>query len=163
MDLDRIPDILHAIPLDWILLGVFALVVSFDTMRAGAGRAITLALALPAAMLIFASAAKAVLLGSIIGGFSSPTAQALLFVALAVALYILIARIVSSHSGGGQPIQSAVAGVALTVVFITIWLQVPALDSIWHFGWQVQGLFAEQYRFWWLICSYLALSFARAH
>jgi len=62
---------------------------------------------------------------------------------------------------GGQPLQAVFAGIAVTALVVLAWIQIPALDAVWHFGDQVQAAFAESYRFWWLIVSLAALAFAK--
>ena len=142
MDLGAITGTFASIPMDWIILGAFALLAAFDVVRAGSRRVTTLALALPVALLLFTALPKAAVLGAVVAGLSISHAQALFFVALVVIMYVLIGRIgISYGSGPGQPIQAAVAGVALAAVTAVVWLDVPSLDTIWHFGAQVQSLF----------------------
>jgi len=163
MDFGAITGTFANIPMDWIILGVVALLAAFDVVRAGSRRVTTFALALPVALLAFSALGQAAVLGPITAGLSLSYAQALFFIALVFIMYILIGRIgISYGSGPGQPIQAALAGVALAAITTVVWIQVSPLDSIWHFGSQVQSLFGESYRFWWLIGSYMALAFARS-
>ena len=161
MDLSSVTGLFSSVPTDWIIIGAFGLLSAFDVVRGGARRVATLALALPPAMLAFGAISSAAILGGILEGLSIPYAQALLFIALVVVMYLVVARVGVVHGGGvGQAVQAAIAGVAIAALAVTIWLQIPALDSIWHFGPQVQSIFSEGYRFWWLLGSYGALSFA---
>ena len=162
MDLPDPGAIFRSIPIDWLILGGLAFVGGFEFIRDGSRRSAALALALPIALLLFLALGEAAVLGSITDGMETAYAQALFFGALVVIAYILVLRVGLSYGGArSQPIQAAVAGVALTIIALCIWLQTPALDTLWHFGAQVQSLFAEQYRFWWLLGAYIALAFAR--
>jgi len=162
MNLEVITGFFAGIPTDWLIIGVFALLFALDAVRAGARRICLLALALPVTVVLVANLPKAALLGSVTAQFSTPILGAVLFVIVLVVMYILIGRIGLAWGGeAGQTIQAAISGVAIAALVVTFWLQVPELDSIWHFGTQVQNIFGEGYRFFWLFGSYAALAFVR--
>lgn len=162
MDLDAITAFYASISVDWTIIGVFAILAAFDALRVGARRACTLALALPAAALFVESLTNAAFLGSVIEQFSTPVLGAILFFIIFAVVYILIGRMGFSWGGeAGKTLQSALAGVAATALLVTFWVNIPALDTLWHFGPQIQTIFGEGYRFWWLIGSYAALAFVR--
>lgn len=162
MSLDAIMSAFSGIPTDWLIIGSFALLLAFDAVRAGARRICLLALALPAAVLLVESLPDAALLGGIAVQFSTPVLEAVLFFIVLAVMYVIVGRIGLAWGGeAGQTLQAALAGVAATALVVTFWIQVPALDSIWHFGPQVQDIFGESYRFFWLLGSYAALAFVR--
>ena len=162
MNLDAVMSIFSGIPTDWLIVGVFALLAAFDAVRAGARRICLLALALPATVLLVESLPGTAFLGSIAEQFSTPMLGAILFFIVLVIMYVIVGRIGISWGGeAGQTLQAALAGVAAAALVVTFWIQVPALDSIWHFGTQVQDIFGESYRFFWLLGSYASLAFVR--
>jgi hypothetical protein len=138
-----------------------ALFVMLSVWR-GSAVAVTLTLAAPLALLVTQALSSAAFLGSVAQQFPTGTPQALLFLAVLIAVSILIHRITSSFSDGGGMLTSLVAGLAVTAVLIVVWIQVPALQSLWHFGPQVQAVFGAAYRFWWLLSALLALAFVRS-
>lgn len=163
MNLDAITSVFSSVPTDWLILGVFAILAAFDILRNGARRASTAALALPVALLLFVTTENTVFIGEIVRQFSTPVLQAVLIGILFAAMYVAIARIgLSWGSEAGQTIQAAVGGVALTAIIATLWLATPALQEVWQFGPQVQEIFGESYRFFWLLGSYAALAFVRS-
>lgn len=163
MNVDSITAIYASIPTDWMIIGVFAIFAAFDALRSGARRTVQLALALPLAAILVVSLSSATVLGSIVGQFSTPILQAILFFIILAIMYVVIGRIgLSWGEETGQTIQAALTGVAATAVVLVFWLQIPALGALWHFGPQVEVIFGEGYRFFWLIGSYAALAFVRA-
>ncbi len=150
-------------PTDWIIIGAIAVFIALDTLRSGGTRASALALALPVGLFTLDALPRALFIGSVSKQFSTPVLQAVLFGIVFVALYVLIYRIIGFYSTStGAPIEALLTGLAATAILMVVWLQVPALNSLWHFGSQVQAVFGESYRFWWLAASYLALAFARS-
>ncbi len=149
-------------PTDWILIGAFAAVAAFDAMRSGPTRAAALALSLPAALLLLQQLPKALLVGPLSVQLGTPFAQAGIFAAAVVIMYIATHRLISNFSNGLPPIQALLTGLATAIVLVVVWLQVPALGSIWHFGPQAQAVFGVAYHFWWLLGSYAALAAVRS-
>ena len=162
MNISAVADILTHWPIDWILIGAFAAFAALDAMRNGPTRATSLMLSLPAALLLVANLPNALFIGTLVAQFTTPLAQAGLFAVVAVALYFVIHRVIFTFSNGLPPIQSFIAGLAAAIVLVVVWLQVPGLDAVWNFGDQVQAVFGEAYRFWWLAASYIALAAVRA-
>ncbi|MEK7509302.1 MAG: hypothetical protein AAB605_01160 [Patescibacteria group bacterium] len=163
MDFSAVTGIITGIPFDWLALGGLAVLFALDSLRSGIGRACALALALPIAAFLFSFVEKTVILSGIEVLFSSPTAQAATFGAVSVASYLIVRRMALEYveSGTGEPIQALLAGVAATIVIIVVWLQVPALDALWHLNDSIAALFSESYRLLWLLGAYAALAFAR--
>ncbi len=163
MDVSAITDIFSSVPADWFIIGRVALAAAFDCIRGGARRVSQIALAFPLSALLMQSLPHAFILGDAIKQLTTPLMQALVLGLVFAVLYVLLGRIGISWGGeGGQPMQAALAGVAMTSIIITMWLPTPALDSLWHFGPQIQDLFGDQYRFWWLVGSLGALAFVRS-
>ena len=149
-------------PTDWIVLGAAAALLSLDALRSGPARAATLALVLPAALLLMQLLPRAAFVGSVIAGFDNAFKDLIIFSVISVLLYIVIHKIIFSFSDSDGPLPALIAGVSAAIVLIVVWLQVPALGTLWHFGPQVQAVFAESYRFWWLLVAYAGLAFARS-
>jgi hypothetical protein len=158
-----LPTVPTNLPLDWIIIGALVVIVAAITLRTGAGLACTVALALPAADILTALVPHAALLSGITGGLAAPLPQAILFLVLTGLMYLIVARIGLSYgSERGAPIQAVIAGVATTAIVVSFWLQIPGLDSVWHFGAHIQAIFAEQYRLWWLTLGYIVLAIVRS-
>lgn len=162
MNLDAISGFFSYIPIDWIIIAVFAIFVGFDTVRSGSGRAVALALSLPAALFLTDALPHASILSGLTEQFSSLVLKAVLFGVVFVSTYLLVRRMSASYrTGSGEVMQSLMAGAAAIAVVVVVWLQVPELQSVWLFGPQVQAVFGEAYRFWWIIASYAILGFTR--
>lgn len=162
MDIDVLRTFAASVPMDWIFLGGATILIAFDVLRNGASRAAALAIALPGAVLLKILLPSAFLLGSLSADPSGTVADGLLFLALVVALYLLVRRMDRSYAGdGGQAIQALLCGAATVAIFAVLWLQVPALAALWQFGPDVSMIFGAQYAFWWLIGSYAVLAFLR--
>jgi len=150
------------IPLDWVVIIVFALIMSADALRGGPSRATALALALPLTLLVASALPDARLLGSIASQLNTPLIAALLHGILLVIVFICMYRITDTYGAdSSHPIQAVFSGIAVAVIAVVVWLQIPALDSVWHFGPQIQAIFGDVYRFWWLLIGFIALAFAR--
>lgn len=162
MNLDSLISLYNAVPTDWMIIGAVAIFAAFDTLRSGARRTCTFAFALPVTYVLIGSVPQAVVLGGIAGQFSTPLLQAILFFIILAVIYVTVSRIGLSWGGeAGQTIQAALAGVAGTALLVVFWLQIPALSTLYHFGADVQNIFGESYRFFWIIGSYAALAFVR--
>ncbi|RJQ34799.1 hypothetical protein C4556_01595, partial [Candidatus Parcubacteria bacterium] len=146
MDFDVLRTFAASAPMDWIILGTLAVIFTLDGLRSGPGRAAAAALALPSAMLLNAFLPSAFFLGNYTAGLGTPVMQAVLFLVLFAALYMLIRRMDHSYaSEGGQAVQAFLCGVATVAIFAVIWLQVPALAALWQFGPDVTTIFGAQY------------------
>lgn len=162
MDLGSVTSFFAAVPTDWILVAIAAVLFMVDAIRVGAGRVAALGFAAVFAVLASAALQKAAFLGAISTQFATPVLQAVLFGVLLVLLFLLVRRITIDYSEmGGQPIQALFAGGAVAALVLVAWVQIPALSSVWNFGPQIHAVFGEAYRFWWLIGSFAALAFAR--
>ena len=163
MDSAALGSLFTQAPVDWFIIGAVILAVALDALRSGTNRACALTLALPAVLMLFSASLREVSLGSLSIQLSSPMLRAIIFGALLIAIYLLIRRMFGSYDENGAGFMNAtVAGIATVVVLITVWLQVPELQSLWHFGPTVQNVFNELYGPWWILGAYAALAFARS-
>lgn len=157
--MDAVQGLFTSVPLDYLFLGGFTVLVALDALRSGIGRAAALALAAPVAAFLFSYAREATAIG---GMLSSPILEAGAFLALIVIAFFLIQRMGMEYIGsGGQPLQAALAGIAVTIIGTVAWMHIDALRTVWEFSTHVQALFAEQFRLFWLLGAYAALAFAR--
>ena len=161
MNFDALGGVLAQWPIDWILIGAFAAFAALDAIRSGPTRATSLMLSLPAALLLVGNLPNALFIGPLVAQFTTPLAQAGIFAVVTVTLFFVIHRVIFTFSNGLGPVQALVVGFAATAVLLIVWLQVPGLDGLWHFGDQVQAVFGSAYRFWWLAASYVALAAVR--
>ncbi|MBV9159296.1 MAG: hypothetical protein JO019_01730 [Candidatus Kaiserbacteria bacterium] len=151
-----------AIPLDWIIIAIVLLLVTLDAYRGGASRAIAASLALPIAVLLYGLLLQSPLMSSMFKSLSPTVGRALLFALIAVLLFILIHRMISSYGGDrGRVLQALMCGIAFSVVLIVSWLQVAALLAVWHPGAMVSALFGASYWVFWLIGAFILLVLAR--
>jgi hypothetical protein len=89
--------------------------------------------------------------------------QAALFVVIFAIFFVLLHRMLynlGSFSGGF--LFSLLSGISATAVIIAMWIQEPALQSIWHFGSQVTTTFSGSYTLLWLLGAYLILAFVKS-
>lgn len=151
-----------AIPLDWFVIGGIMLVFIVDTLRSGLGRVNSVALALPLVLFSYSFFAETMFLKSA-PFLSGSTGVAVVLGILFILCFFIVRRMGLEYidDGMGQPIQALVAGVAIAVIVIVFWMQLPSIQSYFIFGPQIQALFAEQYRLFWLIGAYASLAFAR--
>lgn len=150
-------------PTDWIIIGAVAVFIALDTLRSGGTRAGALALALPATLFALQSLSKAIVVGPFSQQLSTPVLKVVLFGIVFAALYVMAYRIIGFFSAAsGGPIQALFCGIGATAMLAVVWVSLPELDALWHFGTQVHAVFGEAYRFWWVIGSYAAIAFARS-
>lgn len=148
------------LPLDWVFIVIFALLIAFDALRSGSGRAAVLALSLPIAEFLFGLLPKTMFLGKLISSLSNPMAQAGIFLVIFVVIYILAYRLVDTFANGSRGLLLAIlSGISATIITVVIWLQEPALQAIWHFSPLVQNIFGAAYALFWLLGAYLMLAF----
>ncbi len=154
--------IFQAVPLDYFVLGGIVVLFGLDALRSGIGRAAAVAIALPLASLLTTFATKAIPLAGV-SAIQNGIGATALFAALFVLAYLLVRRMGLNFLDGGmgQPIQAVLSGFAIAAIFAVIWVQSDVLNTYWQFGPQLQSIFAEQFRLWWLLGSYAALAFAR--
>lgn len=150
-------------PTDWIIVLALGALLSLDALRTGSNRTSTLALSFPLAALALGELPKTAYLGPLMGQFSTPLSQSVLFAIFFVVFYILIRRIIGFWTDSRQgPVQALIAGFACAGILMAVWLQIPALVSLWNFNALIQTIFGEGYRLWWLLGGYAALAYVRS-
>ena len=162
MNIASLPTSFAHVSMDWVIVAVLVILISLDAIRSGSARAATLAISAPLTLVLFNALSHAAIAGPVAAQFSGVSAQMLLFGVVFVVTFLMINRIVDSFSGTGGVVQAVIAGIAGTAVLLAVWVQVPGLQSLWHFGPQVQMIFSESYRFWWLLASYIGLAAIRS-
>jgi hypothetical protein len=150
-----------AVPIDYFFLAGIVIFVALDSLRSGIGRAAALSVALPLALLFHALLDNTIAIGGMIP--DSAMIQAVVFGVIVALSYLLVRRMGLEYiSGGiGQPVQALIAGVALTVIFLVVWLESPVLEALFQFQPQITAFFNESYRLLWFLGAYAALAFAR--
>ncbi len=158
----HLPALSHS-TLDWIIIAVFALIVTFDALRSGSGRAAVLAVAFPIAVFFSDLATHTYLISGLLAPLSTPVLKAGVFLAIFAITYVLIYRIVYSFGGMSRGFLFALlSGISAAIITTVMWLQVPALQAIWHFGPEVSAIFGASYALLWIIAAYLILAFVRS-
>ena len=147
------------IPVDWVILAALVIIFAVDSFRAGSGRVNALAISLPIALLLVSLLPTARVASSFATQLSASAVQSVIFFVLASAAYF-IARRLASHYGNnsGTFAVSVISAVAVTIIVVVCWIQVPQLQAVWQFGAGVQAVFSEAYRFWWMLGSFLVLA-----
>jgi hypothetical protein len=150
-------------PIDGVIIVALLIVLVIDSLRSGTARAATLAVVFPLTFFFSNLLSEAAILGPMLDKLTSPYAQAAVFALLFGVLFVLVYRIMYALGGSGStPTVSIVAGLSATIITLVMWLQVPALQSIWHFGPIIETVFGTAYAFWWLIAGYLLMAFVRS-
>ena len=148
---------------DWIIIGALCALIAAESLRGGSNRAVSLALALPLTLFMREALTDAALVGPLAASLSTPLLQTLLFTGILVLVYLLVHRVIMFYgNSSGSVLSALLVGAGCTMLLVITWLEVDALHSLWQFGPQVQALFSQGYRFWWILVSYAALAFARS-
>jgi hypothetical protein len=148
--------------MDWPLLGIIAMLLSLECFSAGSTRTSTISIAFPLTAILFSWLPHTFLIASFMSQLGTPVAEAALFGLILIGAYFAIHRIIFAFgSGGGDVPRSVVSGVAATIILVIFWLQTPGLNEIWQFSAQVQLIFGEQAKAWWLIGTFAILAYTR--
>jgi hypothetical protein len=150
------------IPIDWLIIGIFFVVVFTDAVRAGSIRAAAISLSFPLSAFLYQMIPQTTLFSTISGQFSSSLDQALLFAILEAVVFVCVHQMLSSFNAYASIFSATVSALCATVVVLVIWTQMPVLQSVWHFDSTIQVIFGASYRLFWIIASYLALAFIGA-
>lgn len=156
------PTLTHT-TIDWIILAVFALLITFDAMRSGSGRAAVIAVAFPLSVFAYELIPHTFFLGNFANALSTPVLQAGLFILTFGIFFLLLHRMVynlGAFSGGFA--LALLSGISATVAAIAMWIQEPALQNIWHFGPLVETVFGGSYTLGWMLLAYIILAFTRS-
>ncbi len=157
------PSWLLNIPLGWIVVVIIVLLLSFDAMRSGPGRAVVLAIASPISIFLFEILPQTFLVGKMFTALSASFVIAGIALAIYIVIYLLLHRMTATFSGLSTGLlNSLLAGISGTIAFIILWLQIPALVSLWNPGSQIDALFGLPYALLWFLGSFLVLAFVRS-
>ncbi|KKW18999.1 MAG: hypothetical protein UY63_C0025G0002 [Parcubacteria group bacterium GW2011_GWA2_51_10] len=159
MSLTSVMNFFSGLPLDFVVIAGVLVLVFFATLRKSS-RAVVLALAFLTAIPLQEAAAHSGIIKKIYT--QTQYAELLLVVLVLLASYILIARILGNGVGAPQMVPRLVGAVAATVIVVVVWLEIPVLDSLWHFSDQMRAVFGESSRLWWILGSLVALAYARS-
>lgn len=161
MDLSSLTHSITSFSTDWIALILLAGLFTFDALRGGSSRVAAISLALPLGALIFALLPHTAFVSTIVTS-GSPYILAGIYVALVVALFLLLYRLTDTVNDSHGPLQALMSGVAAMIILVVVWQMVPALNALWNVSPYLQGIFGEAYRAFWLLGAYAALAFARS-
>ncbi|MDP3646064.1 MAG: hypothetical protein Q8R25_03175 [bacterium] len=158
---------LMAISLSWSidLVAIIALIAlaTFSTVQAGTNRTTALALTFPFSLLLYSELPASFLLGDVLVQITSPLAHVAIFGILFVIVLIAVFRIISSYdSFSGSPLLGALTGLAIVILLLTTWLQIPALSELHTLSAPLPTIFAEGYRFWWTLGALGLLAYVRS-
>jgi hypothetical protein len=151
------------IPIDWIVIVAMMLILTFDAMRSGSGRASVIAVAFPITAFLSNLLPHTFAIGGLTGSVSSPLVQAMIFILLFVAVFIFMYRIIYNLAGMSRGLFfSFLAAISAAIVAVVMWLQVPALNALWHLSAPLQSIFGASYALFWLLGAYFVLAFVRS-
>lgn len=148
--------------LDWVIVAVVAVLLVFDCMRKGSGRAATLVFAALTASFTAQALTSAAYMRPVIAQLTTPSLQAGMFIGIFFFAYVLARRIFPDFGeDSANPLSALLGGLAATAILVVVWLATPQLSALWQFGSHVLAIFGEAYRFWWLLAGLALLSFSR--
>jgi hypothetical protein len=149
-------------PIDWPILGLIAALLALECFSSGSTRTSTIALAFPLTSIIFAWLPNTFLINALMHQLTTPEALSAFFGLIFIGFYFLIHRMLFAFgSGGGDVPQALISGVATTAIVIVFWIQTPGLKDLWQLGPQVQLVFNEFVRAWWLLGAFAVLAYTR--
>ncbi len=149
-------------PIDWIILAVIAAILTLESFKSGSARTSALSMTLPISFLISQWLPNTFVVGTVVQQLTQPIMFAGVFIIVFIGIFFLLYRILFSYgSGGGGIMQALICGIATTIILVVFWIQTPGIREMWRFGPQVQFLFGQEFRAWWVTASFIALAFAR--
>ena len=160
MDISAYTSIFSAISADWIIFGGCALFFVFDSLRAGPARVMALSIALPISLLLSESVREAAFLGNFIQT-AAPAVQTGAFIALTVALFVPLYRMLDTGSDSSPPVQAVITGIACAVILMLVLVQLPGITLPWTLGPVFLAVFSEPYRLYWFLGAFIALAISR--
>jgi hypothetical protein len=149
-------------PTDWVIITAVMILVALESFRAGTTRAAVLTLTLPIALYMYEALEKAYLISPLIEKITLPYGKAAVFGVLFVGIFFFVSRIFSSFDVGSGAVPAVFSSVSSVVVFLLVWVQVPALQEVWKFGSSLDTAFGDPYRFFWALGALGLLAFARS-
>jgi hypothetical protein len=157
------PPWLSHVPIDWIVIIAVLLLLTFDAMRSGSGRASVIAVTFPIAAFLSSLLPLTTILGSFIGLSKAPIVQAGIFLAIFLVVFVLMHRIVFNLAGISRGLLfSFLSSISATVIMSVMWMQVPALSALFKLNTPLPAIFGAPYALFWIIGAYLILAFVRS-
>lgn len=154
--------IVEKLPMDWVILGLFAVIVTIITLRVGTQYAVALSLAAPLTVFIYSALPWTAFVGGYTDRLLNPAVQAVAVGLILMAFLALIYRMMPSASAAGAfPIQAVLAGLATAIVFMVMLLQFPPLAAFINPSPLMHTVFGPAYNIFWLLGAYIALAVAR--
>lgn len=151
------------LPIDVVVLFALFLVMLVDGMRSGVARPATFSVSLPLTLFITTLLPQTAVVGPMLEKVSSPYIDAGIFLALFITLSFLIYRILCSAGVlVASTLTAIVASACVVIIFVAVWLHVPALQHVWHFSPLIETVFGSPYTAWWLILGFLGMGFVRS-
>ncbi|MDB5188146.1 MAG: hypothetical protein JWO50_666 [Candidatus Kaiserbacteria bacterium] len=157
-----LPYVGHIQP-DSIIIAALIIGISAIAVKWGTARACVIAITLPVTAFIYTLVHDGFLVSTIDTKLTSPLMQSALFGIIVVFVYITTHRMYRSFVHEGESIALAIlAGIASTCIVLVVWIQTPALMSIWNFSNTIDMLFGAAYALWWILGSLLVLAYVRS-
>ncbi len=149
-------------PIDWPLFGLAASLFALESYSFGSTRSSSVAIAFPLAFLAMLWLPTAFLFNMVMPQLIEPVPQSALFALVFIGFYFLVHRVIFAYGSGSSDIlRSLISGVATAIIIIVFWIQTPGLRDLWQFGPQIQMVFGESLRVWWLTGVFAALAYTR--
>ncbi|RJQ34363.1 hypothetical protein C4568_02680 [Candidatus Parcubacteria bacterium] len=147
--------------IDVVVLAAVVVAAGLDGIRAGTRRASVFVIAAPLAVVLYEAAFRTAYIGNIVLPLNALLKFAL-FAAIFVFLYILLYRIVPASFGTGPVfVQGLFGGLAVAITIAIVWLQVPALVTLYEPSAFLQSIFNASYRALWLLVALILLAIVR--
>ncbi|MFA7310172.1 MAG: hypothetical protein WC050_04690 [Candidatus Paceibacterota bacterium] len=162
MSLASITAFFTNIQTDWFILFVVTIAIAFDALRSGSARARALTLSLPASYLLYTWLPTSAFIGPLLKGFAFPLAQNAIALGLMLLMFLIVLRATNSWAEGSHKSATAlISGIAATVALLVIWMQIPTLDMLWHFGPLIHSIFSIPYALFWILGASMAFALVR--
>lgn len=161
MGFDAVISFFTNISIDWVVIGGCAVFFSFDALRSGTARVSALSIGLLLAISVTPFVAQTALLGKIVPA-SSDALFVAVFIGLAITFFTALYRMIDTgYDTSYGFVQAPIAGVATTGILMLVLLQLPASTWPWAISDQVQLIFGESYRLFWIVGGIISLAIVR--
>ncbi len=162
MDTEAIRGIFTTLPIDIVGAAVFATIITVDTMRAGASRAIALSLSLIISTVLFAALPGTFVVGGFVSSATTPVVAAGIFVALTILTAFIVHRATATViDDSSRPLLALITGAATAIVVLSMW-QLTPLTALWQFNAAIAAAFGASYRLFWLLLALVAFGFVKS-
>jgi hypothetical protein len=138
----------NSVPLDWFILAIFCTIILIDALRGSTVRAAAVAIAFPIAAILFSYLADTAYLGAIAA--AEGYVPAIVFLGLTIGIFVFAYRMMG-WGDSVRPPQAVMGAVGATVVAVSVWLSIDALEALWNFGPLLDSVFGDTYRLFWIV------------